>query len=161
MKVLIVVRHAKAAWKEPGDKDELRVLEEQGVLDAEKLGQILSQERIIPGIVLASSAVRASKTASIIVENLGLTGSIIRRKENLYNASAETILEVIRDIEPTVNVAMVVAHNPGISDFVGLVTDGSPVSMGACDAAIVGFEIDRWESCLPGSGFLSRYIENY
>ncbi len=161
MKIVIVVRHAKTAWSESEIKDHERVLEPQGVLDAEKLGQLLLQEAIIPDVVLSSSAVRASKTAAIIVANLGLSNAIIHRDDILYNATAETILSVIQSVDPLKNKVMVIAHNPGISNFVSLVTDGSSISMGTCDVAVVGFEVDSWRSCLPGTGFLSRYIENY
>lgn len=161
MKIVIAIRHAKAAWTEPEVKDHLRILDQQGVLDAEKLGQFLLQEGIVPDVVLSSSAVRASRTEAIIVENLELPSSIINRKDELYNATAETILSVIQSVDPTKNIVMVVAHNPGISDFVSLVTDGSPVNMGTCDVVIVGFETDEWDACGVGTGFVSRYIENY
>lgn len=161
MKVVIVVRHAKAAWTEEGIKDQQRMLDEEGVIDAEKLGQFLLQEGIIPDIVFSSSAIRAAKTAAIIVDNLDLPGSIIQRKDVLYNASGETILSVVQSVDPSKKMVMIVAHNPGVSDFVSLVTDGSPVNMGTCDVVIVGFETDSWGSCYPGTGFISRYIENY
>lgn len=161
MKILIVVRHAKAAWAEPAMNDQERVLDPQGVIDAQKLGQVLLQEGITPDVVLSSSAFRAFETALMILENLGLPSSLIRPKDVLYNASAETILSVIQSVDSSINKIMLVAHNPGISDFVSLVTDVSSVSMDTCDVAIVGLEIDSWKSCLPGSGFLSRYIENY
>lgn len=161
MKIVIVVRHAKTAWSESDVKDHERVLEPQGIIDAEKLGQLLLQEGIIPDVVLASSAVRASKTAAVIVANLGLPSSIIREKDVLYNASAETILSVIQSVDSSKNKVMVIGHNPGISNFVSLITDGSSMSMGTCDVAIVGFEAGTWKFCFPGTGFLSRYIENY
>lgn len=161
MKIVIVVRHAKAAWTESESKDHDRALDPQGVLDAEKLGQFLLQEDIIPEIVLASSAVRASKTAAIIIDNLGLPKSIIKQKDDLYNASAETMLSVIQSVDSSKDRVMLVSHNPGVSNFVSLMTDGSSINMGACDVAVVGFEVDSWRSCLPGKGFLLRYIENY
>lgn len=161
MKVVIAIRHAKAAWTEPEVKDHLRILDQQGVVDAEKLGQFLLQEGIAPDVVLSSSAIRAARTAAIIVDNLELPSSIIERKDLLYNASAEVILSVVQSVDPAKNIVMIVAHNPGISSFVSLVTDGSPVNMGTCDVVVVGFETDEWKSCLPGTGYVSRYIENY
>lgn len=161
MKIVIVVRHANAVWTESTVKDRERILDKQGVLDAEKLGGFLLQEGIIPDLVLSSSAIRALRTAEIIVDNLGLSNSIIEPMDVLYNASAETILSAIQLVDPLKNKVMLVAHNPGVSDFVSLVTDGSPMNMDTCDVVIVGLEIDSWKSCLPGTGFLSRYIENY
>ena len=161
MKILIVVRHAKAVWADLEIKDHQRALDPQGIADAAKLGQFLLQEGIRPDLVLSSTALRAVTTAGIIVNNMNLLPSIIKQKDVLYNASAETILSVVHSIPPSKNVVMLVGHNPGVSDFVSLMTEESPFNMGTCDVAIVGLECDSWANCQPGTAFLSRYIENY
>lgn len=160
MKILVVVRHGKAVWSE-GAGDHERVLDEEGRADAVKLGALLREEGIVPELVLSSTAVRAATTAALIVEGLGEAKSIIEEKEALYNATAETILSVVQGIDEFQNVVMVVGHNPGISNFVSLITDGGAMNMGTCDVAIIGLEIRDWGFCLANTGFLSRYIENY
>lgn len=160
MKIVIVVRHAKAVWTNSDSADFQRNLDPQGVIDAEKMGQLLFQEGIIPDTVLCSPALRASKTTEILIDNLHLPPTTIERKEKLYNASSETILSIIQSLK-NAKILMIVGHNPGVSDFVSLVTDGSQVSMGTCDVAIIGFEVDHWQDCRPGTGYLSRYIESY
>lgn len=161
MKTLFVVRHAKAAWAELPSGDHLRTLNQEGIADAKKIGQLLAQEGIIPDLVLSSSAIRAQETSEILVDSLDLSQSIIEVKDALYNASAENILSFVQSLESDVEKPMLIGHNPGISNFVSLLTNGSSVNMGACDVAIIELDIDSWQFCLPGKGFLSRYIENY
>lgn len=162
MKTIFIVRHAKAAWMEDMSQDRLRKLDAEGVADAMKAGKLLAQEGLVPDLILSSTATRAEQTAQLIAEGLGLDESKIEYKNGLYNASAETILLVIQSVETDEEKLMIVAHNPGISNFLSLLTDGSSVNMGPCDIAILELDIDSWKNCcLPGHGFLLRYIENY
>lgn len=162
MKTIFIVRHAKSNWAEEGGEDRSRTLTAEGIADATKMGKLLAEEDLFPDLILSSTATRAEETAKIIAKGLGFPESKIDFKNALYNASAETILLVIQSVETEVNKIMFVAHNPGVSNFLSLITDGSSVNMGTCDVAIVNLEIDDWKHCcLPGKGFLSRYIENY
>ncbi len=161
MKTLFIVRHAQANWAEESGQDRLRTLDAEGIADAIKMGKLLTDDKLIPDLILSSTAIRAEQTAKFLAEELNLNDSQIEYKNVLYNASAETILLAIQSLETEENTIMIVAHNPGISNFLSLVTDGSTINMGTCDIAIVELDINKWKDCLPGKGFLSRYIENY
>lgn len=161
MKKIFIVRHAKATWMEDIGQDQQRPLDQEGVADASKAGKLLAQENLIPELILSSTAMRAEQTARLIANGLELPEFKIVYKNALYNASAETILLVFQSIETDEETIMVVGHNPGISNFLSLLTDGSSVNMGPCDMAILELDIDSWKNCLPGKAFLSRYIENY
>lgn len=162
MKTLFIVRHAKANWMEEGGEDRLRTLNAEGIADATKMGKLLAEENLIPDLILSSTATRAEETVKLIAKGLKFNESNIEYKNALYNASAETIILVLQSIETEANKVMFVAHNPGVSNFLSLITDGSSVNMGTCDVAIVELDIDEWKQCcLPGKGFLSRFIENY
>lgn len=162
MKTLFIVRHAQANWANESGEDRLRTLDEEGIAEAKKVGKILAEDNLVPDLILSSTANRAEETAKLIVTALGVDGSKIEYKNALYNASAETIVLVIQSIEAKVDKIMIVAHNPGVSNLLSLITDGSSVSMGTCDVGIVELDIEEWKQCcLPGRGFLSRYIENY
>lgn len=161
MKQIFVVRHAKASWMEDVTQDQQRPLDPEGVTNALKAGKLLAQEDLFPELILSSTAVRAKQTASLIADGLELPGFMVECKNALYNASAETILEVLKSIATDEKTIMIVAHNPGISNFLSLLTDGSSVNMGPCDIGILELDIDSWEDCLPGKAVLSRYIESY
>lgn len=161
MKTIFIVRHAKANWTAEDGQDRLRTLNAEGIAEATKMGKLLAEDKLIPDLILSSTATRAEQTAKLLAQALNLSDYKIEYKNVLYNASAETLLFAIQSLEIEENKIMVVAHNPGISNFLSLLTDGSAVNMGTCDVAIVEVDANIWKDCLPGKGFLSRYIENY
>lgn len=162
MKTVFIVRHAKANWMEEGGEDRLRTLNAEGIVDATKMGKLLAEDNLIPDLILSSTALRAEETAKLLAKGINFDESDIEYKNALYNASAETIVLVLQSIETQANKVMIVAHNPGVSNFLSLVTDGASMNMGTCDIGIVELDIEEWKQCcLPGKGFLSRFIEIY
>lgn len=109
IKTLIVMRHAKSGWDTPLPDFE-RPLNDRGRLSAKTLGDWLRAQGLDPDEVLCSSATRTQETASGL--DLATPPTLSR---GLYHASAETLMEHIR--EATGDVVLVVAHNPGIAEF--------------------------------------------
>jgi broad specificity phosphatase PhoE len=50
----------------------------QGVAEARRLGEILMASRVAPNVVYASPAVRAIRTAEIVIQRMGLSTAIVR-----------------------------------------------------------------------------------
>ena len=61
----------------------------------------------------------------------------------LYLAEARTIFEVVSQVGPGVHTALVLAHNPGISEAAGLATTAS-VLLRTSDAALLEQPGDDW-----------------
>lgn len=117
MKHLTIIRHAKSSWDRPGLDDHDRPLNARGERDAPKMGQALSQRGPAPGAVVASTALRARRTAGIVCGELGFPDGDIREDSALYLASADQILRVVQGLDESVESALLFGHNPGMHEF--------------------------------------------
>ena len=68
MKTLILVRHAKSDWGNPGLDDFDRPLNERGKKDAPVMAQRLRDKKVKIDAFIASPAKRAAKTAKFFAE---------------------------------------------------------------------------------------------
>ncbi|MCI0495238.1 histidine phosphatase family protein [candidate division KSB1 bacterium] len=75
MKRLILIRHAKSSWGDPGLSDLDRPLNNRGNQDAPFMGKRLKKEHNVkPDLILSSPAKRAIGTARIIAKAIGYPG---------------------------------------------------------------------------------------
>jgi phosphohistidine phosphatase len=150
MKKLILVRHAKSSWNEPGLSDRDRPLNDRGERDAPKMGERLAKEGVKPDVILSSPAVRALATAQIIAGKLDFRRKDIRVDERLYLADADDLLEVIRELDDEAKRVMLVGHNPGLADLAHRCS--STISdMPTCAVAMFGFDAKSWADVGDGS----------
>jgi phosphohistidine phosphatase len=126
MPTLYLLRHAKSSWDDPGLADHERPLAERGLRNAAVLSEHLRDARILPELVLCSTARRARETlAAVLPEFDGETEILVER--GLYGSSAEELLERLRAVPEAVRSAMVIAHNPGLEELASrLAGDAAP-----------------------------------
>lgn len=148
MKTLLILRHAKSSWEDPGLKDHDRPLNPRGTRDAPRMGRLILKEDLVPDRVLSSTAVRALATAELASSEFGEDVEIEATRD-LYLASPHTYVDVIADLGEGDRV-MVVGHNPGISALVTLLT-GECEEMPTAALAVAELDIDEWEE-LGSSG---------
>ncbi|WP_336921174.1 SixA phosphatase family protein [Aquipuribacter sp. SD81] len=111
---LLVVRHAKAGYPE-GVTDHDRPLTERGERDAAAVGRWMATERFVPDVVLVSDAVRAHRTWELAAPELGGAQPEVHVDRRLYNADADTVLELVRTHGGDAHTVAVVGHEPGLS----------------------------------------------
>lgn len=118
-----LLRHAKAEWAEPGQRDFDRALAASGVEDAKALAAAMVERGLLPEKVICSSAVRARQTLDAIntVHDLSALTSY---DQNLYATDAPGYLEVAAKSGFDGNL-MLVGHNPMLEDVaIALAKDG-------------------------------------
>lgn len=120
-RLLVLLRHSEAA--SGGSSDEERELTERGWADAREAGRWLHDFGIGVDEVFCSNAMRARQTCEAIWEG-GCSEAEIRYDSRLYNASAQRLLDVVRDADGDANVVMVVGHAPGIPYLASILADG-------------------------------------
>jgi len=126
MRTLILLRHLKSSWDDPGLPDHDRPLAPRGRRAGKRIRREIQDERIAPQLVLCSSAVRAVQTWQAIRAGVPERGRV-RIEDGLYEASAESLLERLRSVPDAVETAILIAHNPGIGDLaLGLTGTGDP-----------------------------------
>lgn len=139
MKTLVLVRHAKSSWKDPGLADRDRPLNPRGRRDAPEMGRRLAARGASPDRILTSPALRAATTAAVIAEAVGYPQREIVEDERLYGAGSEEILEVIRGVEDRFDRVFLLGHNPGLTDLVNELSDEPIRNVPTC--GVVKFRI--------------------
>lgn len=109
---LLLLRHGKSSWDEPGLADHERPLAPRGRRASRRMGRYLRREGIAVDLVLCSSARRARQTAELA----DLAGEL-RIESGLYAASAEQLLARLRTLPDAVRTAMLIGHNPALHDL--------------------------------------------
>lgn len=117
MKTLVLVRHAKSAWADPTLADHDRPLNDRGRRDAPEMGRRLRERGTSPDTILSSTAVRARTTAEALATALAVDPAAVVLDERLYGSSPETILDIVAELDEEFSTALVVAHDPGLSDL--------------------------------------------
>lgn len=149
MKTLILVRHAKSSWDHPGLDDHERPLSERGLRDAPRMGRRLADRGLAPDVVLSSTAVRALTTAELMAEAIGVERDRIVADERLYATSAAGLLEVIGELDSSVQTAMVVGHNPEMTSLAQRFTDEIG-HLPTCAVVEFRFDADAWDELDEG-----------
>ena len=159
MKTLLLLRHAKSAWNEPGQDDHERALTARGRRAAELVSLYLAQRGAPPSLVLCSTAQRALETLEPLRHRLGVPFETDR---TLYLADAETILARVAEVDDRASSVLVVGHNPGLHELALLLSargDGAArarLREGFPTAALAVFELDvaHWHEIRPRCGTL-------
>lgn len=114
-RVLYVMRHASAeSFGILGDRN--RPLTPAGREEAAYVGSQLADSGI--QYVVVSSAARARQTVS----SLGLMVDV-EPTDKLYGAGSSTILDIARELDPSLTTVLVVGHSPGIPGLVHALAD--------------------------------------
>lgn len=133
---LYVLRHAKSCWSDAHASDFERPLNQRGRTAAPMMGEKLRQNDLQVDVILASTAVRVRETLQLLLPAWQFVGPVIWQKQ-LYLASPETLTHYLASLDKEWTRAMIVGHNPGLSQLVGQLS-GSYIDMPT--AAIVQLE---------------------
>lgn len=143
-KQIMLLRHAKAEMSSAGG-DYGRALTTSGRQRAQQLGQMLLEQ--IPQAIYSSSANRALETAELICEQLAIDSHDVVKRDELYQADAETILSLLRGIDERIRRVMIVGHNPALEQLIQILlspeTLRGALHLSPADMAMLTFE-DNW-----------------
>lgn len=142
MKSLLILRHAKSSWKEVDLVDHDRPLSKRGKQDAPRMGKILRKQRLIPELILTSSARRACDTAEAAAEASGYTPEV-RHLPELYHPDLDTLFGILRLLPADFERVMVVGHNPELEEFVEALT-GEAVTLPTAALVHISLPIFAW-----------------
>jgi phosphohistidine phosphatase len=154
---LIVMRHAKSDWSDAGLSDHDRVLNERGKRDAPRMARWLAEVALVPDLILCSTAQRTQETADLMKQQWSPTPTI-SLTAGLYLATHEQILRTIRSDGCGAERLMVLAHNPGVTEFVSRLSR-QPIDMPTAAIAVFELPLDDWsELSETGSAKLVHYM---
>jgi len=133
LKDLLLFRHAKAKPVLPSQEDRERRLSGRGRDAALAMATWMRDAGWNPGLVLFSTATRTRQTAAIAL--MVLPAARLVGEDALYLADMQALRARVADIDPAVDAAMIVGHNPGLED---LARSMIPLRLRADAAAALG-----------------------
>lgn len=151
LKRLYLIRHAKSAWNSPDLPDHDRPLNDRGNSDAAEMAKKLAERSLPDAHFLVSSAKRTQQTMQHICVAIPDGTHLISTHDHLYLASPQVILQYLNGLPEACQTAIVIGHNPGISELAGYL-GGDVVSM--VTAQVVGLELEaeQWSHLGAGTG---------
>lgn len=153
MRSLLIVRHAKSSWKEPGLTDHDRPLNKRGRSDAPRMGAWLGAHNLKPDLIVSSTAKRARQTVKRVAAGGGFDCAIDWREE-VYHGVPADLVDILRTVGPERQRVMIVGHNPGLEALVRGLT-GDAAAMPTAAVALVALDIVDWSQLrLNGSATL-------
>ncbi|HEX4956927.1 MAG TPA: histidine phosphatase family protein [Lacibacter sp.] len=146
MKQLLLIRHAKSSWADAGMKDVDRPLNERGKKDAPDMAQRLLKKQVKAELFLCSTAMRAQSTCAMMMKEMNVDTNRMILKEELYLAPPDVFYDCIQELDDQYNTVAMVAHNPGITDFVNGLTDVKVDDMPTCAVYAIRIETESWRT---------------
>lgn len=156
MKRLTLLRHAKSSWSDPDLSDHERPLNERGKRTAPRMAERYAAHPLgAPGLILASDAVRARKTAlrfrKVLAEH-GREVEIDERSE-LYLAEPVRLFQTMWSLDDALQHVVLVGHNPGLHDFANQLLADDPIeSLPTAALVVMRFEVEHWKAVQPKTG---------
>lgn len=142
MKRLLIMRHAKSSWKDSQLADFDRSLNKRGRRDAPRVARALVAAGESPDIVISSSAVRARKTAALLMKEAGLNCPL-DLTESLYGAPVAAYLGRLREVPVEFHRVLMIGHNPTLEQLLFSLT-GQSIVMPTAAVARLNVHVREW-----------------
>ena len=161
-KRLYLLRHAKSSWKQPELADRERPLAGRGRRAAKAIARHIRQQGIAVDLVLCSPSRRTCDTLDRIESSLA--GASVRYEAELYAASSDGLLEVLRGVPDGIASVMLIGHNPGLEDLALEIARPSPerrdIEQKFPTGALATLEFDgpAWRDLAPGAARLVGFV---
>ncbi|MGD8326919.1 MAG: histidine phosphatase family protein [Sphingomonadales bacterium] len=163
MKRIMIFRHAKSDWGDPGVKDYDRPLSARGERDAYRMGQFFHEERLRWDAALVSSALRSMQTYDLMDRGFEQMTVDPQISGALYLASVERILQLIHGQDERAGSLLLIGHNPGFHELALMLLANNEESVPYADKfptaalAMIDCDVDHWADIGPGCGQLALY----
>jgi phosphohistidine phosphatase len=144
MKRLLLVRHAKSGWQTDVNADIDRKLTKQGNRDASEMAALM--RRNIPKLdkIVSSPAIRAISTAQYFANDFGIPFNKIQTNLGLYERGITYIKKLIANIDNSIEVLMLVSHNPMITSLVTNLIGNETPMLEPCSVVCIDYNISKW-----------------
>ena len=153
MRTLLLLRHGKSDWDHELP-DHQRPLSKRGRKAAKAMGKYLAKTGPQPHQVLCSDARRTSETWEILADaGWGAAAPPCELLPELYLASAEGLLRRIRQVEAEAETLLIIAHEPGCSGLVQMLT-GARLRYPTAALARIDTPHENWRALEENEGEL-------
>jgi phosphohistidine phosphatase len=149
VKDVCFVRHAKSSWDQPGLNDFDRPLDSRGLHDAPLMAHKMKKLGLIPDHIITSGALRARSTAEFFRKEFDLSHKHFVVSNDVYEASAETVYEVLRDAPDTADFVYIFGHNPTFTWIANSIAGVHIDEVPTCGIVHAQLMIKSWKKFKP------------
>ncbi len=161
MKIVLVLRHAKAKRSHSSGTDHARRLNTRGRDSSLRIGVYMHDQGYNPDITITSSSARTIETSQGIAEAFGGELKVLS-EDALYLADPDRLLKTCQALDNALASVLLIGHNPGMHEFaLSLVKNREdPLvrkllgSFPTCALAAFRFDTDYWTGVAPAEGHL-------
>ncbi len=158
---LFIVRHAQPHHSQPYNSDKERELKPEGIIQATQLGKYLNDSNYNVDLMIASDAVRAKTTATLIANTIKYPTHQIKWDEKIYSGGLRELLAILKEIPDDTQHLLLVGHNPTISELAIYLSGAQVLSMSTCELNLIQINT-VWAELVEGCGQqVLRYQPNY
>jgi phosphohistidine phosphatase len=144
MKTVYIVRHGKAVPASTNIADAERLLTDTGVARTCRVALYMAESKPVIDQIIASPAERAYATALIIADKLGFQASNIIADEKLFTGDEMDTLDLLEQIDDSINSVMIVGHNPVITMVANRFANPKLESLPTTGVVSVHLDTDKW-----------------
>jgi len=145
MKTVYIVRHAKSSWDNFDVSDHDRTLMQIGISKTRKIIDFFKKNKVVSDIIICSTAVRAHDTAKLIADGISYDIEGIVKSKSLYHADTDDIYSELFALNNKINTAMIIAHNPTLTDFVNNYVNPPINNLPTTGVMSISFNTNSWE----------------
>lgn len=157
MKQLLLVRHAKSDWNNSELSDFERPLNKRGERDAPEMAARMLDKHIIPQAIISSPALRAITTAKYFADTFNIDESLIIKEEQIYEASSNTLLNIVNQTDNKYNFVALFGHNPGLTTLAIALCDTQVYDIPTCGLILIEFPFEDWKMVSKDTGIQKLY----
>ncbi len=157
MKKLFIIRHAKSSWKDTSLDDFDRGLNKRGKKDIKFIANWLRANRFYPDLILSSPARRAKDTLEQIVKTLKLNDEIIRFDKSIYEATCDTLIDLLEQVDKRYDNLFLIGHNPALNELAEFLTNSVIFNIPTSGIFCVEFNISKWSEIKNVKGIISFF----
>jgi phosphohistidine phosphatase len=157
MKTLFLLRHAKSSWDQPELKDFERPLAERGLRDISLMAERFKSRDATVQCIISSPAVRAKTTAILFADAIGYSKDEVVANPELYFAGAAMFLKAASLVDEDFESAMLVGHNPAITEFANCLCNGDIDNIPTCGLVELRLPISDWSQVSYGVAELVNF----
>lgn len=155
VKEVCFVRHAKSSWSNLQIRDFDRPLDERGLADAPMMAEKMKNLGLIPDFMITSGANRAKSTAKYFFDEFGLAQDQFQVNNDIYEASAETVYDVIRTAPDSAHFLYIFGHNPTFTWIANAIAGVHIDNVPTCGIVHAQLMISSWSKFRPDiAGFV-------
>lgn len=161
MRRLIVMRHAKSSWADPGQRDHDRPLNKRGRRGAALIGGWLASHGYLPASALVSTSVRTRETwDGVQAASQEAPTEFISA---IYHAAPEVLLGIVRANGDAADPLLVLSHQPGVGAFAATLlaapsSDPDLARYPTGATAVIDFDAEAWSEIGWGRGRLVDFV---